>query len=94
MSVKRLVALNNLTLNTAPPSAKDGDMYLDTGTGRIQVYYNGGWKALAYLVDIDPGSLSTIDGGLYSTAVFESSIDGGFYNTVSFADILDAGALA
>lgn len=93
MSVKRLVPLNNLLLNTSPSSVREGDMYLDTVTGRIQVYFNGGWKALAYLVDIDPGSLSIIDAGVYNTIMFESTIDGGQYNTESFADILDAGSM-
>lgn len=93
MSVKRLVPLNNFTSNAAPAVARDGDMYLDTVSGRIQVFLNGGWKALAYLVDIDPGSLSIVDGGYYNTLVFDGNIDGGYYNTTSFADILDAGAL-
>lgn len=94
MSVKRLVPLNNLVLNTAPASVREGDMYLDTTTGRIQVFFNGGWKALAYLVDIDPGALSIIDGGLYNTVAFENTIDGGYANTTSFMDILDAEAIA
>lgn len=93
MSIKRLVPLNNLLLNTAPVSVRDGDMYLDTSTGRIQVYFNGSWKSLAYLVDIDSGLLNIVDGGLYNTAVFQSIIDGGFYNTVSFNDTLDAGII-
>ena len=94
MSGKRLVALNNLTSSHAPASSRAGDMYLDTLTGRILVYFNGEWKALAYLVDIDQASTLIYDGGYFDTVSYSNTINAGFYNTEINTQTVNAGALA
>jgi hypothetical protein len=93
MSVKRLVPLRNYYSSTVPTRAADGDMYLDTTTGRIKVYHSGTWKALAYLEDVGIAT-SSYDGGYYNTSVFDNTLDNMYYNTSSFDVIIDAGRLA
>jgi hypothetical protein len=95
MSTKRLVPVRNYASALVPQTANDGDMYLDTTNGRIQIFYNGVWKAVAFLDDIGTTpSSTTYDGGYYNTSVFDTSIDGGFYNTSSFNAIIDSGRIA
>lgn len=94
MSVKRLVPLNNLVSNHNPVGSKPGDMYLDTITGRILVYFNGEWKALAYLVDVDQAATAIFDGGYFDTVSYSNTINAGYYNTESNTQTVNAGALA
>lgn len=94
MSTKRLVALNNLISSQAPASSRAGDMYLDTITGRILVYFNGEWKALAYLVDIDQAATMIYDGGFADTISYSNTINAGYYNTENNSQTVNAGALA
>ena len=93
MSVKRLVPLNNLISNTRPSLSRSGDMYLDTVTGRIFVYFDGEWKALAYLVDVDQASLQIFDGGYFNENTFSNRLDGGYYNTEVNTQTVNAGVI-
>jgi len=92
MSRKQLVPLNAYTSPTAP-SGRTGDMYFDTTTFRLRIYYNGSWNDLAYLSDLTNLSPSGIDGGYANSFVFDDILNGGGPATISFDAIIDAGVL-
>jgi hypothetical protein len=91
MSIKKLVPTNVYVSNVAP-SARSGDMYLDTNLGRLRIYFENDWHDLAYVSDIGT-SANSIFGGFYDTTLFADNLDGGYYNTSIFDAIIDAGAL-
>ena len=90
MSVKRLVPTNVYTSSLAPSVAREGDLYFDTVSSKLKIYFAGAWNALAFLSDLDIIP-SLIDGGMSNTMNFENSYDGGMYNTTTFDGIIDGG---
>ena len=92
------------TAATAPISAVDGQLYVDTSTDRLAFYVDGSWHTLALLQDTGDipqhihdtaigGTglvVSTfVDAGFYYEAGTEE--DAGFYNTNSWALTYDGG---
>jgi hypothetical protein len=92
------------TASTAPGSASNGQLYVDTIENRLAFYYNGQWNTLALLNDtieiaqhihdtaIDGTGLivSTFkDAGFYNEA--GATEDAGFYNTNSWSVTYDGG---
>jgi hypothetical protein len=82
---------------TAPVSPSNGQLWFDTVTSRIYVYYSSAWIALATLADAEvlqehihdtsiggTGQIATtfVDAGYYYDA--GNLISAGFYNTDSF----------
>ena len=89
---------------TAPVSPSNGDLWFDTVTSRVYVYYSAVWIALATLADAEvlqehihdtaiggTGQIATtfVDAGYYYEA--GSLISAGFYNTDSFDATYDGG---
>lgn len=89
---------------TAPASPSNGDLWFDTVTSRIYVYYSAVWIALATLEDAEvlqehihdtaiggTGQIATtfVDAGYYYEA--GSLISAGFYNTASWDTTNDGG---
>jgi hypothetical protein len=92
------------TASTAPESASNGQLYVDTQENRLLFYYNGQWNTLALLQDTleiaqhihDTAIGGTglivstfVDAGFYNEAGGEE--DAGFYNTNSWAATYDGG---
>ena len=90
--------------DTAPVSPSNGDLWFDTVTSRVYVYYSAVWIALATLADAEvlqehihdtaiggTGQIATtfVDAGYYYEA--GSLISAGFYNTDSFDATYDGG---
>jgi hypothetical protein len=90
---------------TDPESPSNGDMYFNTVTQHISVYYNNQWIQIATLDDSEqlPQHIhdTAIDGtgfiasrfydaGFYNSA-HATSASGGFYNTASWLSTWDAG---
>ena len=90
--------------NTAPVSPSNGDLWFDTLTERVYVYYSSEWMALANLADaevlqdhihdtsIDGSGLivsTFVSGGAYNEPGY--TVSGGFYNTNSFENTWDGG---
>jgi hypothetical protein len=90
--------------NTAPASPENGDLWFDTLTERVQVYYSNAWVAIATLEDAEllqdhihdtsiEGSgliVSTfVSGGAYNEPGY--LVSGGLYNTNSFEATWDGG---
>jgi hypothetical protein len=67
--------------NTAPASPSNGDMWFDSLTSRVNVYYNGSWITQASIDDTQtlPDHIhdTSIDGTGFIVSQFVSS---GFYN--------------
>jgi hypothetical protein len=67
--------------NTAPASPSNGDMWFDSLTSRVNVYYNGSWITQASVDDTQtlPDHIhdTSIDGTGFIVSQFVSS---GFYN--------------
>lgn len=67
--------------NTAPASPDNGDMWFDSLTSRVNVYYNGSWITQASIDDTQtlPDHIhdTSIDGTGFIVSQFVSS---GFYN--------------
>ena len=89
---------------TAPVSPSNGQLWFDTVTSRIYVYYSAVWIALATLADAEvlqehihdtaiggTGQIATtfVGAGYYYEA--GSLISAGFYNTDSFDATYDGG---
>ena len=89
---------------SAPVSPSNGDLWFDTVTSRVYVYYSSVWIALATLADAEvlqehihdtaiggTGQIATtfVDAGYYYEA--GSLISAGFYNTDSFDATYDGG---
>lgn len=90
--------------NTAPASPDNGDLWFDTLTERVYVYYSSEWMALANLADAevlqDHIHDTSIDGSGLIVSTFVSGgaynepgyiVSGGLYNTNSFEATWDGG---
>ena len=92
---------------TSPASPENGDLWFDTLTERVHVYYNSEWVAIATLEDAetlqDHIHDTAIDGTGLVVSTFISGgaynepgvlVSGGLYNTVSFEATYDGGSAA
>lgn len=90
--------------NTAPENAANGNLWFDTITERVYVYYNGIWSAIANLADAevlqDHIHDTSIDGNGLIVSVFVSGgtynepgslVSAGLYNTNIFEATWDGG---
>lgn len=91
--------------NTAPSSPDNGDLWFDTLTQRVNVYYEQNWLTIASIDDTlnlpDHIHDTSIDGnGLIVTTFLSAgsfndpqgtSLDGGSANTVVFTQTFDGG---
>lgn len=68
-----------------PTSASNGQLFYNTNTGRVAVYFNSIWKEILYVSDM------VVSGGTSSTVAFDSSIDGGNSSTDTFINNYDGG---
>ena len=90
--------------DTAPENPSEGNMWFDTVTNRLYVYYNSTWNAQASLSDAETlqdhihdtaidgsGLIVSIfrDGGFYDVA--GSYVDAGYYNSYVWNDTWDGG---
>lgn len=90
--------------DTAPVSPSNGDMWYDTVTERLHVYYNSLWLPLATLEDAEvlqdhihdtsiggTGTVITtfVSGGFYNDP--GELVDAGYYNTTSWEETWDGG---
>lgn len=89
---------------TAPVSPSNGDLWLDTLTERVHVYYNSEWVAIATLEDAetlqDHIHDTAIDGSGLVVSIFKDAgyyyqagelVSAGFYNTASWDETWDGG---
>jgi hypothetical protein len=89
---------------TAPASPENGDLWFDTLTERIYVYYSSEWVAIANLEDAeelqDHIHDTAIDGSGLVVSIFKDAgyyyepgalYDARFYNTVSWDETWDGG---
>jgi hypothetical protein len=91
--------------NTAPSTPSNGQLWFDTLTSRVNVYYDSTWITIATIDDTQvlPDHIhdTSIDGNGLIVSQFVSSgfynapqgtpVDGGLPNTVSFAATYDGG---
>jgi hypothetical protein len=92
------------TAGSAPESASNGQLYIDTAENRLAFYYNSQWNTLAllndtieiaqHIHDTSIGGTGLIvstfkDAGFYNEAGAEE--DAGFYNTNSWSVTYDGG---
>ncbi len=92
------------TAASAPGSASNGQLYIDTAENRLAFYYNGQWNTIAllndtieiaqHIHDTSIGGTGLIvstfkDAGFYNDAGAEE--DAGFYNTNSWSATYDGG---
>ena len=90
--------------NTAPASPENGDLWFDTITERVHVYYSSSWLAIATLEDAevlqDHIHDTSIDGSGLIVSTFVSGgaynepgylVSAGLYNTSSFEAVWDGG---
>lgn len=103
--VDSLVASVSVPVDNIPPlSPSNGDLWLDTVTERIHVYYNSQWVAIATLEDAeflqDHIHDTAIDGTGQIVSVFVSGgfyndpgvmVSAGFYNTASWDETWNGG---
>jgi hypothetical protein len=91
--------------DTAPASPSNGDLWFDSVTERIHVYYSGEWLAIATLADSeflqDHIHDTSIDGNGLIVSMFTSGgsydepgvlVSAGSYNTTSFESTFDGGS--
>ena len=89
---------------TAPASPENGDLWFDTLTQRMHVYYNSAWVAIATLEDAetlqDHIHDTAIDGSGLIVSIFKDAgyyyqagelVSAGFYNTASWDETWDGG---
>ena len=91
--------------STAPLSPDNGDLWFDTLTSRVNVYYSGSWLTMATVDDtlnlpqhihdtaIDGTGLIVsqfVSGGSFNDPQ-GSPVDGGSYNSASWTTIYDGG---
>ena len=98
-------AVGSPTIPTTPPAIpSNGDLWFDTLTERIHVYYNSQWVAIATLEDAetlqDHIHDTSIDGTGLIVSTFISGgaynepgvlVSAGFYNTSEFEATFDGG---
>lgn len=90
--------------DTAPASPSNGDLWYDTVTERLHVYYNSQWLAIATLEDAetlqDHIHDTAIDGTGRIVSTFVSAgfyndpgvlVSAGFYNTTTWDQTYDGG---
>ncbi len=90
--------------NTAPESPSNGDLWFDTLTERVHVYYSSSWLAIANLEDAevlqDHIHDTSIDGSGLIVSTFVSGgaynepgylVSAGSYNTNSWEETWDGG---
>jgi len=90
--------------DTAPASPSNGDLWYDTVTERLHVYYNSQWLAIATLEDAetlqDHIHDTSIDGTGRIVSTFVSAgfyndpgvlVSAGFYNTTTWDQTYDGG---
>jgi hypothetical protein len=92
------------TAGSAPESASNGQLYIDTAENRLAFYYNGQWNTIAllndtieiaqHIHDTSIGGTGLIvstfkDAGFYNEA--GATEDAGFYNTNSWSVTYDGG---
>jgi hypothetical protein len=91
--------------NTAPSSPDNGDLWFDTSTQRMNVYYSGSWLTIATIDDTltlqDHIHDTSIDGnGLIITTFISggsfndpqgTGVDGGDADTTEFTQTIDGG---
>lgn len=91
--------------STAPSSPENGDLWFDTSTQRMNVYYNGSWLTIATIDDTltlqDHIHDTSIDGnGLIITTFISggsfndpqgTGVDGGDADTTEFTQTIDGG---
>ena len=91
--------------DTAPASPSNGDLWFDSVTERVQVYYSGEWLAIATLADSEflQNHIhdTSIDGNGLIVSMFTSGgsydepgvlVSAGSYNTTSFESTFDGGS--
>ncbi len=89
---------------TAPVSPDNGDLWFDTLTQRMHVYYNSAWVAIATLEDAetlqDHIHDTSIDGNGLIVSIFKDAgyyyqagelVSAEFYNTASWNETWDGG---
>ena len=71
-----------LVSDTSPSSPSNGDLWLDTVSSRVHVYFNNEWTAIATMADAavlqDHIHDTSIDGNGLIVSVF---VEAGFYNS-------------
>ena len=66
---------------TAPVSPSNGQLWFDTATQRIHVYYSGTWSPMATLEDAEVLQEHIHDTAIDGTGLIATTFkDGGFYN--------------
>jgi len=90
--------------DTAPASPSNGNLWYDTVTERLHVYYNSQWLAIATLEDAETlqdhihdtsidgtGTVVTmfVTGGFYNDPGY--LVNAGFYNTTTWEETWDGG---
>ena len=91
--------------DTAPAAPSNGDLWFDSVTERVHVYYSGEWLAIATLADSeflkDHIHDTSIDGNGLIVSMFTSGgsydepgvlVSAGSYNTTSFESTFDGGS--
>ena len=91
--------------DTAPAAPSSGDLWFDSVTERVHVYYSGEWLAIATLADSeflkDHIHDTSIDGNGLIVSMFTSGgsydepgvlVSAGSYNTTSFESTFDGGS--
>ena len=91
--------------DTAPASPSNGDLWFDSVTERVHVYYSGEWLAIATLADSEflQNHIhdTSIDGNGLIVSMFTSGgsydepgvlVSAGSYNTTSFESTFDGGS--
>ena len=91
--------------DTAPAAPSNGDLWFDSVTERVHVYYSGEWLAIATLADSeflkDHIHDTSIDGNGLIVSMFTSGgsydepgvlVSAGSYNTASFESTFDGGS--
>ena len=104
-----IAANTNTTLSvlaTAPTSPDAGELYFDTVTSRINVFYDSAWITIATISDSEElakhihdtaiGGTGFVvsrfyDGGAYNAAQ-ATAASGGFYNTTTWVETWDGGS--
>jgi hypothetical protein len=67
--------------DTAPVSPSNGDLWLDTLTERVHVYYSSSWTPLATLQDAEVLQQHIHDTAIDGTGLIVTTfVDGGYYN--------------
>jgi hypothetical protein len=69
------------TAGSAPGSASNGQLYIDTAENRLAFYYNGQWNTIALLNDTIEIAQHIHDTSIGGTGLIVSTFkDAGFYN--------------